>query len=69
MIELRELTYAEYKNNLRKEIETDGLKAAIEKRCNLINEDCGSLRYIQHRGVQESLCEILDLLTIAEGEE
>ena len=66
MYKIREITYDEYKDNLRKEIETVGLKAAVEKRCDMINEDCRFLRTATYLGVIESLNDILDLLTIAE---
>lgn len=66
MFRIREITYDEYKDNLRKEIETVGLKAAIEKRCDMIDEDCRLLGTATYLGVIESLNDILDLLTIAE---
>jgi hypothetical protein len=68
MFRIREITYDEYKYNLRKEIETVGLKAAIEKRCDMIDEDCRFLGTATYLGVIESLNDILDLLTIAEEE-
>ena len=68
MFRIREITYDEYKYNLRKEIEKVGLKAAIEKRCDMIDEDCRFLRTATYLGVIESLNDILDLVTIAEEE-
>ena len=68
MFEIRELTHEEYKAKLREEIKTDGLKAAVEKRCDMINEDCRFLNIVSYLGVLESLKDILDLVTIAEEE-
>ncbi len=68
MFEIRELTYGEYKEKLREEIQNDGLKAAVEKRCDMIDEDCRLLGIATYLGVIESLNDILDLLTIAEEE-
>lgn len=68
MLEFKELTYAEYQDKLRKELSEVGLKAAVEKRCDMINEDCRFLRTATYLGVIENLNDILDLLTIAEEE-
>lgn len=68
MFEIRELTYEEYKEKLREEIKTNGLKAAVEKRCDTIDEDCRLLGTATYLGVIESLNDILDLVTIAEEE-
>ena len=54
----------EYTSNLRKELETDGLYKAVEKRCDEINEECRGMGYVQHRTIQEWLGEILDLINL-----
>lgn len=66
MVELKELTHAEYQDKLRKELNEIGLKAAVEKRCDMIEEECRFLRTATYLGVIESLNDILDLLNIAE---
>ena len=66
MFEHKVLTHAEYQDKLRKELSEVGLKAAIEKRCDMIDEDCRFLRTATYLGVIENLNDILDLLTIAE---
>lgn len=68
MVEHKALTHAEYQDELRKELSEVGLKAAVEKRCDMIDEDCRFLGTATYLGVIESLNDILDLLTIAEGE-
>ena len=66
MVEHKALTHAEYQDKLRKELNEIGLKAAIKKRCDMIDEDCRFLRTATYLGVIENLNDILDLLTIAE---
>ena len=52
----------EYTSNIRKELGTDGLYKAVEKRCDEINRECRDMGYVQHRTIQELLSEILDLI-------
>lgn len=59
---VRSISPEEYTNNLRKEIEQDGLFKAVKKRCDEIDEECKYMRYVQHRTVQELLSEILELI-------
>ena len=66
MIDIRILTDEEYRSNLKKEIEQDGLRKAVEKRCNDIFEECSSMPYIPHMTVSEWLNEILDLVDESE---
>jgi len=61
-ITLKTITYEEYIEGLREDIAENGLYGAVEKRCDLINEDTSGLPYIQHRCIQEALVEILDLI-------
>lgn len=66
MINIRILTNEEYLSNLRQEIEQDGLRKAIEKRCDDILEECNGMRYITYMTVSEWLTEILDLVDESE---
>ena len=59
---LTELTYDEYLAKLRDEINEKGLYEAVKERCDEINSDASALLYIPHTSIQESLCEILDLI-------
>ena len=68
MIELREITPEEYRADLQKEIQDTCLITAVEKRCDEINDVCGSLSYVSHRYVQELMNEIIDLIRIQGGE-
>ena len=61
---IRGMSPEEYTSNLRKELGTDGLYKAVEKRCNEINEECSDMGYVQHRTIQERLNEILDLINL-----
>ena len=61
---LREVSPAEYRNSLRREIEENGLYKAIEKRCDEINGECRDMGYVQHRTIQELLSEILELIEL-----
>ena len=66
MIDMRVLTDEEYRSNLRREIEQDGLRKAVEKRCDDIVEECSSMPYLPHMTVAEWLDEILDLIDESE---
>lgn len=61
---IRGISPKEYTGNLRKELETDGLYKAVEKRCDEINEECSDMGYVRHRTIQEWLDEILDLINL-----
>ena len=61
---IRGISPKEYISNLRKELETDGLYKAVEKRCDEINEECSDMGYVRHRTIQEWLDEILDLINL-----
>lgn len=63
---LKTLSYTEYLANLRSEMHEKGLYKAVKERCDTINEDAQPLPYIQHMGIQEALCEILDLIKESE---
>lgn len=66
---LREYPEEEYLYDLSEEIKSDGILKAVEKRCNEIDDYCSPLRYISHRGVQELLNEILNLIKLKEGKD
>lgn len=51
---------------IRNGIPLDG--AEIKKKCDRINSIASVLRYLQHREIQELLCEILDSIGRAENE-
>lgn len=67
-ITMRSMPHKEYIENLRKEIADDGLFKAVEKRCELVDEECKYMRYVQHRYIQEQLSEIQELVKLREGE-
>ena len=62
MIELRIYTEDEYKADLRKELEENGLYESVKKRLDEINNITSKLSYLKHRHVQEIMCEVLDLV-------
>ena len=70
MIELREYTNDEYKADLRKELEENGLYKSVGKRLDEINTTISELNYIpvtitRHHGysyAQEMMREIMDLI-------
>ena len=62
VIELREYTYDEYRVDLRKELEEDGLYECVKKRLDEINTITSELSYLKHRRIQETMCEVLDLV-------
>ena len=62
MSELREYTNDEYKADLRKELEENGLYESVSKRLDEINVMTSELSYLRRRYVQEMMCEILDLI-------
>lgn len=64
MIELREYTDDEYKADLRKELEENGLYKSVSKRLDEINTVTSELGYLRHRYVQEMMCEVLDLIEL-----
>ena len=62
MIELKKYTDDEYKANLRKELEEDGLYESVRKRLDVIDIISSELRWLKYAYVQEMMCEILDLI-------
>lgn len=62
MIELKKYTDDEYKVNLRKELEEDGLYESVRKRFDVIDSISSELRWLKYAYVQEMMCEILDLI-------
>ena len=64
IIELREYTYDEYRADLKKELEENGLYKCVKKRLDKINTITSELSYLKHRHVQEMMCEVLDLVEI-----
>ena len=62
MNELRIYTDDEYRADLRKELEEDGLYESVKKRLDEINTITSELSYLKHRHVQEKMCEVLDLI-------
>ena len=66
MIDIRTVTGEEYRSKLRQEIKQNGLRKAIEKRCDDIFEECASMAYLPHMTVAEWLDEILDLVDESE---
>ena len=64
MIELREYTYDEYRANLRKELEEDGLYECVSKRLDVIDTLSSEFRWLKYAYVQEMICEIRDLVEL-----
>ena len=64
MIELRRYTPSEFEANLRKELEKNGLYESVSKRLDEINDMTSDLNYLDHRYVQEMMCEILALIEL-----
>ena len=63
-ITIKEISPKEYKVQLKNEIAEDGLYEGVKKRCDVIDEECKFMRYVQHRFIQEQLTEILDLVEL-----
>lgn len=61
---LREYADDEYKADLRKELEENGLYKSVSKRLDEINTITSELSYLEHRYVQEMMCEVLDLIEL-----
>ena len=62
MIELKKYTDDEYKVNLKKELEEDGLYESVRKRFDVIDSISSELRWLKYAYVQEMMCEVLDLI-------
>ena len=60
MIELREYTHDEYRADLRKELEENGLYESVKKRLDEIDTMTSDL--LGCRRIQEMICEIRDLI-------
>ena len=63
---LREVSPEEYRERLMQERDRDGLCEAVKRRCDIIDEECKFMRYVQHRYIQEQLCEIMELVEESE---
>ena len=66
MIDIRTVTDEEYRSKLRQEIKQNGLRKAIEKRCDDIYEECASMPCNPYMTISERLDEILDLVDESE---
>ena len=62
MNELRIYTDDEYRANLRKELEEDGLYKCVSKRLAEISIMTSEFSWFGYRYVQEIICEILELV-------
>ena len=62
MNELRIYTNDEYKANLRKELEEDGLYECVKKRLDAIDVLSSELRWLKYAYIQEMMREVLDLV-------
>ena len=62
MIELKKYTDDEYKVNLRKELEEDGLYESVRKRFDVIDSISSELRWLKYAYLQEMMCEISALI-------
>ena len=62
MIELKKYTDDEYKVNLRKELEEDGLYESVRKRFDVIDSISSELRWLKYAYIQEMMREVLDLI-------
>ena len=62
MIELKKYIDDEYKANLKKELEEDGLYESVRKRFDVINIISSDLRWLKYAYIQEMMCEVLDLI-------
>ena len=62
MNELRIYTNDEYKANLRKELEENGLYESVRKRLDVIDVLSSELRWLRYAYIQEMMREILDLV-------
>lgn len=60
--ELRIYTNDEYKANLRKELEENGLYESVRKRLDVIDVLSSELRWLRYAYIQEMMREILDLV-------
>ena len=64
MYRLRAHTDDEYKADLRKELEENGLYKSVNKRLDDINIATSELYWLKRGYVQEMMCEILDLIEL-----
>lgn len=62
MIELKKYTNDEYRANLRKELEENGLYESVRKRFDVIDSISSDLRWLKYAYIQEMMCEVLDLI-------
>ena len=62
MNEFRIYTDDEYRANIRKELEEDGLYKCVSKRLDVIDTLSSEFRWLKYAYVQEMICEIRDLI-------
>ena len=62
MNEFRIYTDDEYRANLRKELEEDGLYECVSKRLDVIDVLSSELRWLKYAYIQEMMREVLDLV-------
>ena len=62
MNELKIYTDDEYRANLRKELEEDGLYECVSKRLDVIDTLSSEFRWLKYAYIQEMMREILDLV-------
>ena len=63
--QIKTASWEKYRNDLAEELKKDGLRAAVEKRCDVIEEETRGANYA--RGyITELLNEIIDLAEITE---
>lgn len=60
--ELREYTHKEYEADMKNLLAEKGLHDAVKVYCDKIDEVAGNLSYVDHRDIQEFLCDILYLV-------
>lgn len=61
---IKEYTQKEYRSDMQKLLSEKGLHDAVEGYCDRINSLSSILRYVQHREIQECLCDILFLIDL-----
>ena len=59
---LKEYTQEEYEADMKKLLAEKGLYDAVKVYCDKINDVASNLSYVEHRDIQEFLCDILYLI-------
>lgn len=62
--DLREYTQEEYTADMQKLLAEKGLRDAVKKYCDKIDDIASGLSYVPHRDIQEFLCDILFLIEL-----